>query len=120
MIFIGIIQGDCLSAVLFIFYLSKALTPTETPIKNEHTYAINTFTHIKWKEYIQEQNLFTISPKYADGITWASTSIEVINMIKENVPTMLQSFDLQINQNQTEEHAIPYPYKPPALNEHNY
>ena len=33
---------------------------------------------------------------------------------------MLQSFDLQINQNQTEEHAIPYPYKPPALNEHNY
>ena len=34
---VGIAQGDCLSAVLFIFYLAKSLTPNRECI--EHNYA---------------------------------------------------------------------------------
>ena len=63
MTFIGIMQGDCLSAVLFIFYLSKALTPTETPIKNEHTYAINTFHKSNGKSIYKNKIFSLFHPK---------------------------------------------------------
>ena len=46
-------QGDCLSAILFIFYLAKCLEkPIETEIKG-----------------------FLINPTYADDLTIAGTNI---------------------------------------------
>ena len=114
---IGIMQGDCLSAILFIFYLSMALTPEE---RSDHSYHIENFASVKWKSYIKEENLFTISPKYADDTTWASTDVKVIDMIKETVPNMLRKADLIVNDSKTEEFAIPVPPRDEILKEHNY
>ena len=97
---IGIMQGDCLSAILFIFYLTQALTPKE---KTDHSYCIDSLAQIKWKDYIKEENLFTISPKYADDITWAANNMNTIHMIKETVPNMLGEAELVVNDNKTEE-----------------
>lgn len=51
---IDIMQGDCLSAVLFIFYLAECL-------KNE-------------RDGIE--NLILIAPKYADDVTYAVNNVE--------------------------------------------
>lgn len=117
---IGIMQGDCLSAILFIFYLARALTPPKTQLSTEHNYAIENIAEVKWKTYIKEQNLFTISPKYADDTTWASTKTETIKMIKETVPSMLRAFNLHVNVGKTEEFAVPYQQRTMVLQEHNY
>ena len=53
---LGILQGDCLSAVLFILYLAKIL-------QNEHN-------------IINPNNEFMIKPKYADDTTYLTTSKE--------------------------------------------
>jgi len=114
---IGIIQGDCLSAILFIFYLAQALTPRS---KRDHNYAIENFNQIKWKSYIKEENLFTISPKYADDITWASNDEKVIEMVKKTVPPMLKEAKLKVNDSKTETYAAPQPARKNILKEHSY
>ena len=53
--FLGILQGDCLSAILFIIYLAKTL-------RNEQN--------------INPQNEMMITPKYADDTTYFTTSEE--------------------------------------------
>ena len=60
----GICQGDCLSAVLFIFYLARALKDEPIP-SPKHSY---------------------IDPKYADDITYATTDKTHIPKIKEEIP----------------------------------
>ena len=35
----GVPQGDCMSALLFIFYLAKALKPPQAPSDQEHSYS---------------------------------------------------------------------------------
>ena len=35
----GVQQGDCLSSILFILYLTQALKPTRTTTENEHNYS---------------------------------------------------------------------------------
>ena len=73
---VGIAQGDCLSAVLFIFYLAKSLTPNRECI--EHNYASaeqcgNILPEeCKDHDYFRKtetKNYFEIDPKYADDIT---------------------------------------------------
>ena len=105
---IGIMQGDCLSAILFIFYLSMALTPEE---RSDHSYHIENFASVKWKSYIKEENLFTISPKYADDTTWASTDVKVIDMIKETVPNMLRKADLFLKEHNYTKHPAKEEWK---------
>ena len=51
----------------------------------------------------------TIKPKYADDITFASTSINTIKNIKETVPEALAKFNLQVNETKTEQYTIPDP-----------
>ena len=71
---VGIAQGDCLSAVLFIFYLAKSLTPNRECI--EHNYAsVEQCGNIlpeecKDHDYYRKteiKNYFEIDPKYASG-----------------------------------------------------
>ena len=90
---IGIIQGDCLSAILFIFYLAIYLTPKET---SDHNYYIISLSEIKWK--YQDENKITISPKYVDDITLATNEYENIKAIKETIPHMLIEADLIVNE----------------------
>ena len=70
---IGIMQGDCLSAILFIFYLSQAL-------KQEP------------KSKISSDCIIT--PKYADDITYITTNKESHENFKKVIPIMLQNSDL--------------------------
>ena len=37
----GIVQGDCLSAVLFIYYLAACLTPQKQNQKTDHALAVH-------------------------------------------------------------------------------
>ena len=63
---IGIAQGDCLSAVLFIFYLDRSMN-TENAATDPS----------------RRNNYLEIHPQYADDIAWASTaSIEYIILKK--------------------------------------
>ena len=49
---------------------------------------------MKWKH--TEGENFTISQKYADDITYATPSENIIKTIKESVPPMLTKADLQV------------------------
>ncbi len=54
---IGIAPGDCVIAILFIFYLARSIdTENETTDPSE------------------KKSYFEINPKYADDIIWESTS----------------------------------------------
>ena len=67
----SITQRDCLSAVLFIFYLSSCLNNQEQTNTNNNT--LN----------------FLIEPKYADYITWITTSKHEVERVKANIPNQL-------------------------------
>ena len=88
---IGIMQGDVLSAILFIFYLACCLG------KESSTYI----------------NKLLIAPKYADDITYASNNKRIIDNIKNTVQNKLKKFNLTINESKTETYQIPKP-SPPA------
>ena len=109
----GIAQGDCLSAVLFIFYLAKSLTPNREC--KEHNYAsVEQCGNIlpeecKDHDYFRKtetKNYFEIDPEYADDITWATTAKQRITYIKETTPSTLAKRNLVINESKTEEYEI--------------
>ena len=89
---LGIMQGDCLSAILFIFYLGCCLA-----IENEEI----------------DKSILLIKPKYADDITYASTNQQIINQLEEKIPKLLKEYNLQINTDKTEKFTIPKPPAPP-------
>ena len=88
--FVGIMQGDILSAMLFIFYLAKSL---RKPIKT------------KMKGFLSK-------PKYADDITYAGMSPKQIDELEEKIPIRLKEYDLTANETKTERYQISKP--PPA------
>ena len=89
---VGIIQGDVLSAILFILYLSKCLRlPIKTKMKG-----------------------FLTTPKYADDITYAGTSKAHIDELEIKVPKKLKEYDLTVNKSKTEKYTIPKPPPPPV------
>ena len=88
----GIMQGDCLSEVLFIFYLAKALE----------------YDNIKI--YAQNNGIFYIEPKYADDITVATINDNVIiNKIEQEYPSRLAKYNLSTNVSKTEKYSVPEP-----------
>ena len=101
---LGIMQGDCLSAVLFIFYLAQALAERNS-IEAEHNYA----QHMdkQHPNATPMKSTVTIEPKYADDITYASTSKPYIDNIKETIPSKLKMYNLGVNIGKTEEYTIP-------------
>ena len=66
--YVGICQGDCLSAVLFIFYLSCALKESDSD-----------------KQVHKDLKVF-IDVLYADDLTYATTSFEHRAEIRKEVP----------------------------------
>ena len=88
----GIMQGDCLSAILFIYYLAMCL---RQPI------------HTKTKGFL-------INPSYADDLTLAGTNkpqigdTETIIMVER-----LTDYDLKVNATKREDYEVPRPPPPP-------
>ena len=91
---IGIMHGNCLSAILFIYYLTRCLD------------------ELKKEDDIQP-DVFYIAPKYADDITFVTTSKEMINKIKETIPLQLKKYNLIVNETKTEQYQIPRPHPDP-------
>ena len=95
----GIMQGDCLSAILFFFYLAKALDCDKLKIE------------------AKQNNIFYIKPKYADDITAATiNNTSIIENIQKEYPMKLKAFNLTTNETKTEHHTVPEPKpipKPP-------
>ena len=87
---VGIMQGDVLSAILFIFYLAKCL---RRPIRT------------KSRGYL-------VQPKYADDITYAGISKRQIDELEIKVPARLNEYDLSANESKTEKYQIPKPPPP--------
>ncbi len=92
---VGIMQGDCLSAILFIYYLSKCLERNQPD-------EINLL-----------EDVFYMSPKYADDITFMTTSREKIQEIEALIPTKLEEYNLKVNPSKTERYQIPRPTPEP-------
>ena len=90
----GICQGDCLSAVLFIFYLSCALQehPDEQATKDLKAFL----------------DIF-----YADDLTYATSSPEHRTQIREETPGKLKKYNLFVNNTKTEEGEVPDRRPPP-------
>ena len=81
----GIMQGDCLSAVLFILYLAKFLRlPNKTKMKG-----------------------FCIKPKYTHDLTCIGTSKVQIDEIYAKIPVQLRKYNLEVNTSKTERYEIP-------------
>ena len=70
-----LMQSSSLLAILFIYYLAKCLD------------------ELKKVDVIQP-DVFYIAPKYADDITFVTTSKEMINKIKETIPPQLKKYNL--------------------------
>ena len=85
---VGIMQGDCLSAV-FIYYLARCLKEEQTQMYG-----------------------FYLCPKY--DITYVTTSLEKLDEIEKDTPPKLKSYNLQVNQSKTKKYQIPRPI--PELN----
>ena len=67
-------QGDCLSAILFIFSLTHALNPNELSMKKSTV--IQYIVTLKGKK----SSWIRTSPEYTDDVTWVSTNKEVIEL----------------------------------------
>ena len=87
---IGIMQGDCLSALLFIFYLAECLRDERNGIESS----------------------ILIAPKYADDITYAVKDEDTQVELKRRIPLILKTHDLTTNDTKTEEYIIPKPPPP--------
>ena len=92
--YVGICQGDCLSAVLFIFYLACALR--ETP-----------------EDQIPKDLKAFLDIFYADDLTYATTSAEHRLHIKDTTPRKLEKYNLFANRSKTEEGEAPDKRPPP-------
>ena len=91
---VGICQGDCLSAVLFIYYLAAALKDdTQDQIPKD----LKAFLEIY----------------YADDLTYATTSKQHKTEIKNSKPQKLKNHNLLVNISKTEEGEAPDKRPPP-------
>ena len=102
---VGICQGDCLSALIFIFYLAKAMEGIP-----KHTTAEDHKDKMQWSALdwmIPKETLnIEIDPQYADDINFVRSEKAKLNQLKWEVPPLLKSKHLTINKDKTEEYTI--------------
>ena len=121
----GIMQGDCLSAVLFIIYLAYALADEENEkkvnelkenekkirkqVNEDHSYATTE------QDTKQETTAVNINPKYADDCSYITTENERFKKQEQTSQTRLLTYNLGINRSKTEKFTVPEPPPPPPL-----
>ena len=102
---IGVVQGDCLSAVLFIFYLAGAIKPIpDNRLKEDHT-GEALWSALDWLVREDRHNI-SIDPKYSDDLSFIRSMLAKINTVKRIIPGMLKDADLIENSDKREEYEI--------------
>ena len=101
---IGICQGDCLSALLFIFYLAHALKPLPNQIE-PIDYQKPLWSALDWL-ISKDIHKVQIDPQYADDISFIRSDESKTNQIERMIPQMLQDEGLYINKSKTERFKI--------------
>ena len=127
----GTPQGDCLSPILFIWYLARTLNPQPRPEiqdhqysqpttqQQDHQYSLPATSQVYKKPPHQQDHAYannteeptpeerTITPRYADDISWIVTgSHDLIQHYKETVPPKLKERNLHCNHEKDEEYTI--------------
>ena len=132
----GIMQGDCLSAVLFIYYFAMSLFqldqcelcekyktpdincavekhPTIIQKKNDEIITIqpkNIDPNLLCSEHITtETTTFEINPTYADDRTQATTNKNRIESSYKTTIMKLDTYNLSCNNDKTERYDVPRP-----------
>ena len=100
---IGVCQGDCLSAIIFIVYLSQAIKPLPKNTSREDHQII--WSDLDWL-IDKDKHKVELDPKYADDINFIRTDRSKIEMIKRVIPDMLREADLIENNDKREEYVI--------------
>ena len=103
---IGVPQGDCLSALLFIFYLAHIIGPiTPGTTREDHD------GEVLWSDldWLIERDVHNIAqdPKYAEDITFIRSHPSKMNKVKRIIPEMLANGNLQENKTKREEYMVP-------------
>ena len=101
---IGTCQGDCLSALLFIIYLSYAIKPIPKD-RYPEDYRQTLWSALDWivdRDKLQIQ----IETKYADGVTFIRSEEAKINQGERVVPSMLCEEGLSISKSNSEKYHI--------------
>ena len=100
----GIMQEDCLSAVLFIYYLSCALK-AEQINQNDHNYA--------------KAIDLDINPKYADDIKYITDNKQTHENREEITTKRLKEYNLGVNKTKTENYEVPENQNPESVPEYD-
>ena len=101
---IGICQGDCLSALLFMLYLAHAIKPIPKD-RNPDDYHQTLWSALDW--IVDRDKLqIEIDPKYADDIIFICSEEAKINQVERVLPSMLSEEGLYINKSKTEKYHI--------------
>ncbi len=104
-------QGDCLSAVLFIFYLAEYFAEN-----NENTAAL------KYDLTDNNDSDFNVDPFYADDTTFAGTNQQGktrLKQIEEKLPKQMDKKNLSANHTKTESNEVPL-RQPPTTPDPSY
>ena len=104
--YLGIMQGDCLSAVLFIYYLAECFNENNNLTQELH-YPLETKDNF--------ENTFHIDPAYADDTTFGGVNDEGkarLTKIEKNIPTQLAAYNLTSNDSKKESFQVPRPPAP--------
>ena len=109
----GAPQGDCASTHEFTYYLTKALDPVKFNQPLDHSYVEQTISS-KIAHHLTEQSYYMVTQKYqinidmqyANDINKPTSNHSSIQIFKHHMPEVLESRDLMINKDKTEQYLI--------------
>ena len=103
----GVLQGDCMIANIFTFYLAKALGSNK---HDDHDYCstiVKPPAHItNDHQYAHINDEINLNMKYADDMSHISSDMRNIEHAKKRLPSKLSLWDLIMNEEKPEEFTI--------------
>ena len=103
---IGVAQGDCLSALLFIFYLAYVIHEISRETTREDHRDRVLWSALDWV-IDRAIHRIEIDPKYADGLTFIRSDKSQMRNVKRAIPQMLSDGNLEENKSKREDYDIP-------------
>ena len=103
---IGVAQGDCLSALLFIFYLAYVIREISRETTREDHRDRVLWSALDWV-IDRDIHRIEIDPKYADDLTFIRSDKSQMRNVKRAIPQMLSDGNLEKNKSKREDYDIP-------------